>query len=258
MRKVLVLQHVAHELLGTLNPILKEHKLKIRYVNFERTPEAEPDILGYNGLVVLGGPMGVYEADKHPHIVHELRVIEDALKMDIPVLGICLGAQMIAQVLGAHVGPNPIKEIGWHRVDFNSDAKKTPFFKNFNDSEMIFQLHGDSFEIPDSCVHLASAEACGGQAFRYGKKVHGLQFHIEVDEPMIKRWMKIPIIMEDMKKHDYVASRDEILKDTTAHIDRSMELSRQCFQAFVELFELPDQPEILGSGHGKPSGGFGE
>ena len=258
MRKVLVLQHVAHEILGTLNPILKDHKLKIRYVNFERDPSAEPDVLGYNGLVVLGGPMGVYEANKYSHIKHELKVIEDAIKMDIPVLGICLGAQMIAQVLGGKVGPHSKKEIGWHQVDFNEDARKTPFFENFNDSEMIFQLHGDSFEVPDSCVHLASSESCTGQAFRYGKNVHGLQFHIEVDEPMVKRWLKIPFIKEDIEKHDYVPSAEQILVDTGAHIQRSMHLSNQCFQAFVDLFQLPDRPQILGSGHGKPSGGLGD
>ena len=245
MRKVLVLQHVAHEILGTLNPILKENKLKIRYVNFEREPDAQPEIDGYNGLVVLGGPMGVYEAPEYPHLVHEMKLIEQAFKMDIPVLGICLGAQLMAHVLGGKVGPHFQKEVGWHTVDFLQT--EGTLFQGFEKQEMIFQLHGDSFEVPKSCQHLASSEICPGQVFQYGEKAYALQFHIEVDEPMVKRWLKVPVIAEDIKRHTYIPKEEEILNQTKKHIERSMQLSGICFRRFVELFGLPERPELLGS-----------
>lgn len=252
MRKVLVLQHVAHEILGTLNPLLKEHRLKIKYVNFEREPNSTPSIEGYNGLVVLGGPMGVYQSDQYPHVKHELKLIETALKMDIPVLGICLGAQMIAHVLGATVAPHAKKEIGWHKVLFKPEAKSSELFAHFNNDEIIFQAHGDSFDVPKSCTHLAWSEVCEAQAFSYGKKAFGLQFHLEVDEPMIKRWLNVPSIKKDIESLDYVKKPEEILADTVKYIRRSLELSEDCFRSFVELFDLPERPTPLDSGHGKP------
>src|SRR5204863_9872367 len=116
MKKLLVLQHVAHELLGTLNPLLKRSGFRIRYVNFARHPDAQPSLDGYNWLVVLGGPMSVNDADRLPHLTTEMRLIEEALRRNIPVLGICLGAQLIAKTLGADVYPNKEKEIGWYDV----------------------------------------------------------------------------------------------------------------------------------------------
>src|SRR5688572_32749167 len=101
MRKLLVLQHVAHEILGTLNPLLKRAGFRIRYVNFGRHPEAQPSLDGYHGLVVLGGPMSVYEDHRFPHLITEMKLIEDAMQRNLPVLGICLGAQLIAR----HWGP---------------------------------------------------------------------------------------------------------------------------------------------------------
>ncbi len=103
MKKLLVLQHVAHELLGTLNPLLKRAGFRIRYVNFARHPDAQPGLDGYDGLIVLGGPMSVNDSNRLPHLVTELKLIEEAMRREVPILGICLGAQLIAKTLGAAV-----------------------------------------------------------------------------------------------------------------------------------------------------------
>jgi GMP synthase (glutamine-hydrolysing) len=248
MRKVLVFQHVAHKILGTLNPTLKEHGLNMRYVNFEREPNAQPSVEKYNGLIILGGHMGVYEADKYKHIKVEAKLIEDALKKEIPVLGICLGSQILAHVLGSPVRKHEEKEIGWHDVYLTKNGLTDPLFKEFKQREKVFQLHGDTFDIPSSCVHLAESSVCSAQAFRYGDKVYGLQFHLEVDGPMILRWLDHPANKKDIEESGKY-SLEAIREETKEHLERSMELSKETFSTFIELFGLPQRPIRLGSHH---------
>ena len=192
MRRLLVFQHVAHEILGNLDPLLRAAGFRIRYVNFGRQPEAQPDISRYHGLIVLGGPMNCDQHDRHPHLETETRLIRDAIDAGKPVLGICLGAQLIARALGAAVMRNPTKEIGWYELNPTEAGKQDPLFSHFEQTQMIFQWHGDTFDIPRDAVHLASSPDCTNQAFRYGDNVYGLQFHLEVDEPMILRWLHNP------------------------------------------------------------------
>ena len=97
MKKILVFQHVPYEILGTLNPLLKSKKFRIRYVNFGRNPEHIPSVVGYDALIVLGGPMSVYEIERYPHLQTEVEVLRQALDRDIPILGICLGMQLLSK-----------------------------------------------------------------------------------------------------------------------------------------------------------------
>ncbi|MBP9679822.1 MAG: type 1 glutamine amidotransferase [Bacteriovorax sp.] len=251
MRKVLVFQHVAYKILGTLDPTLKEHGLRMRYVNFERNPEEHPSVEKYNGLIILGGHMGVYEADKYTHIKVEMKLIEEALKKNIPILGICLGSQLLAQVLGAQVRKHAEKEIGWHDVDLTLEGMNDPLFSHFNKTQKLFQLHGDTFDVPSSAVHLARSELCPSQAFRYGDKVYGLQFHLEVDSPMIHRWLDNPINQEDIKASKGKYSIEQIRCETDQYIDQSKNLSQKTFSKFIELFELPKRLIQLGARHDK-------
>jgi GMP synthase (glutamine-hydrolysing) len=247
MRKVLVFQHVANKILGTLNPTLKARGLNIRYVNYERTPDEHPSMQKYNGLIILGGHMGVYEADKYKHIRVEMQLIEEALKKDIPILGICLGAQLLAHVLGSNVRKNSEKEIGWYDIDLTQEGLKDPLLSHFKPTEKIFQLHGDTFDIPQSAVHLASSKVCPSQAFRYGEKVYGLQFHLEADEPMIHRWLDNPRNQEEMFSSHKDFSMEKIRQDTHENIAHSLELSKHCFEKFVGLFALKEKPLRLGA-----------
>ena len=131
MKKLLVFQHVPHEILGTLNPLLKRAGFRIRYVNFARHPDAEPSLNGYDGLVVLGGPMSVNDTGRLAHLTIEMKLIEDAMKKNLPVLGICLGAQLIAKTLGADVYANKEKEIGWYDVSPTDHAENDPLLMTF-------------------------------------------------------------------------------------------------------------------------------
>jgi GMP synthase (glutamine-hydrolysing) len=250
MKKILVFQHVAHKILGTLNPTLKQHGLRIRYVNFDRNPEESPSLEKYHGLIILGGYMGVYEADIYKHIKVEMRLIEEALKKNVPILGICLGAQMLAHVLGGNVRKGIEKEIGWYDINLTDEGQKDHLLSHFKKTEKIFQLHGDTFDIPKSAVHLVSSEIFSSQAFRYGEKVYGLQYHLEVDQAMIYRWLENPKNQYEIMNSEGKFSIDKIRAETEHYISHSMHLSRQTFSKFIELFSLKERPVLLGSDDG--------
>jgi GMP synthase (glutamine-hydrolysing) len=236
MKKLLVLQHVSHEILGTLNPLLKRAGFRIRYVNFGRHPDAEPSLDGYHGMIVLGGPMSVNEPRKHPHLRTELKLIEDAMRREIPVLGICLGAQLIAKALGAEVYPSGDKEIGWYDVSPTSQAGEDPLLADFREREKLFQWHGDTFDVPHTAVHLASSELCSNQAFRYTTNVYAFQFHLEVDEPMIHRWLRAPENRIEIAGLRGKIDPERIHIETREHLDRLHELSDRVFSEFIKIF----------------------
>jgi len=249
MKKILVCQHVAYEILGTLNPLFKQNGFRIRYVNFGRFPDLKPKLEGYEGLVILGGPMNTDQEQQYPHLTEEIRKIEQALKIDIPVLGICLGAQLIARALGAKVGRNPQREIGWKEVFLTEEGRGDPVLKNFAANEKIFHWHGDQFEIPKGAVHLAYSQLCENQAFRVGNKIYGFQFHLEVDEPMVERWLQVPERIEELHSISGNNEVQTILKETNQNISRLKELSSQTFGAFIRNFGTPKKHLRLSSKH---------
>ncbi len=238
MKKLLVLQHVAHELLGTLNPLLRGAGFRLRYVNFARHPEAQPSLDGYHGLVVLGGPMSVNDTDRLPHLTTEMKLIEAAMRRNLPVLGICLGAQLIAKTLGAAVYPGKEKEIGWYDVSPTDEAESDPLLAEFQRTEKIFQWHGDTFDIPKSTIHLAFSSLCANQAFRYGVNVYGLQFHLEVDAPMIHRWLRVAENKKEITALGGKIDPERIHQETPDHMRRLQQLSERVFGEFIRLFDI--------------------
>ena len=236
MRRLLVFQHVPHEILGTLDPLLRNAGFRIRYVNFGRQPDVHPNLSRYHGLVVLGGPMNCDQTSHYPHLNTEVEAIKSAIGRGMPVLGICLGAQLIARALGARVVKNPVKEIGWYDLSPTEAGKEDPLFAKLDAVQRIFQWHGDTFDIPHGAVHLATSPDCRNQAFRYGENVYGLQFHLEVDEAMIKRWLHTPINAREIEGLDDPGRADRIRAETREYIDHAVALSNEMFGEFIHLF----------------------
>ena len=192
MSRILVFQHVAAEPLGTLDPLIRRRGHRMRFVNFERQPDACPDIDRYNGLIVLGGPMNVEEQARRVHLRTELKVIERALHQGKPVLGICLGAQLLAHALGAVVVRHREPEIGWYDLETTVAGQADTVLRGFGPRVPVFQWHSRTFAIPHGAVHLASTATCVNQAFRYAGNAYGFQFHLEVDQALIERWVGLP------------------------------------------------------------------
>jgi GMP synthase (glutamine-hydrolysing) len=247
MRRMLVFQHVPYEILGTLDPLLRDAGFRIRYVNFGRQGDARPDIRRYHGLVVLGGPMNCDETARYPHLATETEAIRTAIERGMPVLGICLGAQLIARALGAQVRGNAEKEIGWYDVSPTPEGLRDPVFGHFSATEKIFQWHGDTFDIPDGAVHLASSATCRNQAFRYGDNVYALQFHLEVDEPLITRWLHTPAMGRECVGAGF--HPENIVTQTRQYIARSLALGRTAFGQFIRMFHTRQRRMLLSSRH---------
>lgn len=236
MAKLLVCQHVPFEILGTLNPLFKRSGFRIRYVNFGRQPDAEPSLDGYQGLVILGGPMNANQIGRYPHLHTEVHLVQAAVERGMPILGICLGAQLIAKALGAEVKGNQKKEIGWYDVSPTEAGKRDPLLRHFGGKEKIFQWHGDTFEVPRGAVHLASSPACSNQAFRIRANVYGLQFHLEVDERMVERWLNVPMHKKEIESLKGEIDPQVIRQETKLYIERLKRLSEKTFGEFIKLF----------------------
>ena len=181
MAKIYVLQHHPVENLGTIADALEGAALAWQYVRVNEGQPVPHDMKGAGGLIVMGGPMGVYQTDRYPWLRDEMALINDSIKRNLPVLGICLGAQILAAALGAKVERNAKgKEIGWHPIKLEDAAKEDRLCRNLPDTLTPFHWHGDIFALPEGAVSLAKSEKTPCQMFRYGDKAYGIQFHFEV------------------------------------------------------------------------------
>ncbi len=187
--KVTAFRHLFSEGLGSLGQIIEKAGGSYQYIDTYREDFENFDPLLPDLLIVLGGTPGVYQADDYPFLKTEMKLMEQRLKKDLPTLGICLGSQMMAQILGGKVYKGPKgSEIGWFEVKVNDAGSKTPV-RHFDSSQThLLQWHGDTFDLPKDATLLASSEKYQNQAFSYGKNALGLQFHSEVTPAMLKGW----------------------------------------------------------------------
>lgn len=247
MPRLLVFQHVASEPAGTLDPFLRGSGFRIRYVNFERTPDADPDPRRYDGLVVLGGSMNVDQADDFPHLNTEVELLKEALAREMPVLGICLGAQLLASALGAEVHPAPVREIGWYPLQPTPAAGEDALLRHVTHGQHVFQWHSYTFALPPGAVHLASTATCANQAFRHGSTAYGLQFHPEVDQGLITRWLSVPANREELEASLEADHARQVHADTHSYIGAATAASTRLFGDFAALFRRRPRYRELGS-----------
>lgn len=231
MSAVYVIQHVAVETPGLIAEALKARNIALDFIRpFKGEPI--PRRLGdHAGLVVMGGPMGVYEQDEYPFLRREIRLIEDALSERRPVLGICLGSQLLAAALGAPVTRGPQKELGWHPVTLSRAAARDTLWRGLPKSFTAFHWHGDVFELPDAATPLASSTLTEHQAFRYGDSAYGLLFHLEMTEQIIRRVMRT--FRRDLR--EVCLTERDVLENATAHLPRLQTIGPRVFSRWSAL-----------------------
>ena len=176
---------MAFEGAGTLEPVFKERGIALRYLQAgvdDLLPVKDADL-----VLVLGGPIGIYEFERYPFLKDELAIVEEVVKQETPVVGICLGAQALATVLGARVYPGTETELGWDQLILTEEGKASP--PGVLEGLHVLNWHGDTFDLPAGATRLASTPITPNQAFSYGPKVLSLQFHVELPERDIERWL---------------------------------------------------------------------
>lgn len=181
MARVHYLQHVPFEGLGSIEPWMQQHEHTIHCTRLYDN-ESLPEVRDVDWLIIMGGPMGIYDYDQHPWLKAEKQFIRACIDTNKTVLGICLGGQLIADVLGSKVTAGTEKEIGWFPIDVTDAGLATPIGKVLSEAKTVFHWHGDTFALPAGATHLCRSDACENQGFLYQEKVLGLQFHLETTQ----------------------------------------------------------------------------
>ena len=223
---VIAFRHVPFEDLGRIADALAAHQVECEYADLYRDRASPPDADAAAGLIFMGGPMSVN--DDLPYLRREEEFIRRAVAQGKPVLGVCLGAQLIARSLGARVYRNPAKEIGWFEIELAPAAADDGLFRGLPVRETVFHWHGETFDLPPGAVLLASSERCRHQAFRVGSSVYGLQFHPEVTPEMIADWFRQDANCGDLREIDAPI-------DPSLYASRLAELSRTLFGRWCGL-----------------------
>lgn len=229
MASVLVIQNTRNEGIATLGKLFEEDGFSITTVlaKKEKIPSIDPRV-----IVILGAPESAN--DDLPYLKEELTLIQNAVKNNIPVLGICLGSQLIAKAFGAKVYKGKRKEIGfYHDIEFDSTTKSR-LFQGIQSPATVFHWHGDTFDLPDNAIRLAHSKDYQNQAIKVGSAV-GIQFHLEVDEPTIQSWLDKS--KEELSSVPYIRP-EEIAQSIPQNIDVIQNNMRIFYQNFKSEFNL--------------------
>lgn len=178
MPRVGVLQHFACEHAGVFGEALRTAGHEVVHVRLDEGA-AVPSAGAFDGWLVMGGPMNVDETGAYPYLAPERALLAELIRLDRPVIGVCLGAQLLARTAGARVYPHRPREIGLFDVTLTEAGREDPLFGLLDDPQEVFQWHGDTFDLPAAAVQLARSQRFEQQAFRLGRRVYGVQFHLE-------------------------------------------------------------------------------
>jgi GMP synthase-like glutamine amidotransferase len=187
--RIYCVKHVEDEGPGLIGEFFRDLGVEVVELNLQRGDRLPESLESTAGVVVLGGPMNVYEEEEYPFLKEEGLFIKQVLREEVPFLGICLGGQLLAKACGGAVTKSPHKEIGWYEVELTREGRRDSLFRGLPATLSVFQWHGDTFAVPPGGVLLATGKLCRNQAFRMGSCAYGLQFHAEVTADMVKGWM---------------------------------------------------------------------
>jgi GMP synthase-like glutamine amidotransferase len=233
MANICVLKHFWCEGPGAFDDALRQAGHRLVTVNLYEG-ESVPQAGDYDAWLIMGGPMNVDEVDQHPYLLPERRLIAELIRRDRPMLGICLGAQLIARAAGARVYARRPKEIGLFQVELTADAVDDPLFGGLPSPLEVFQWHGDTFDLPADAVWLARSARYEHQAFRLGRRVYALQFHLEVTPATADQWYRD---WEQELAELPAGERRPAAAELAASLDRQIGLAYKLVERWVGLFD---------------------
>jgi GMP synthase (glutamine-hydrolysing) len=190
LKRVLLLQHVWDNHKGYVGQLLDEYSIPYDVIDVEH--EIIPDAKQYTAVIAFGGSQHIYMADDYPYLAQEREMLRTVVEQDIPFLGICLGAQLLADTFGGKVRQHSLAEFGFLKVQLTEQGKHDPLFTDLPGEQRVFHWHEDTFDLPVGATLLATSEATENQAFRYGRRAYGLQYHIEIDDNTLSTWLYDP------------------------------------------------------------------
>lgn len=231
---ILIIKHISIEGPGIIEDYLRECKREYGIVELDKGEILPSTLDGVDAIISLGGPMGAYEDDKYKFLRQECEFLKSAQENKIPILGICLGAQLLAKALGAEVKKAPQVEIGWYRVNLTQRGRTDPLFRGIGEELLVFQWHEDQFDIPEGGNLLAYSIPCFNQAFRFGENAYGLQFHIEVTPGMIELWFEKYSEDEELKLID----KDEIISFAEENYRAFLTQAEKILSNFLKIVDF--------------------
>lgn len=240
--KILIVKHVENEGAGLIEEIFQTDGWNLETVELSTGGTLPKNLEGIAGVVILGGPMNVYEESKYPFLKDEDRLIRKVLIEEIPFLGICLGAQLLAKTCGALVNKAPEKEMGWYTITLTEEGEKDSLFRGCSNRLAVFQWHEDTFDVPKGGDLLAVGKICRNQVFRIGNYAYGLQCHTEITPDMVEDWTRgeevnvdVATILSDTRRlcQDFTNQAIQLFSNFKQMIDSSLRI-RRVIKIFVE------------------------
>lgn len=235
---ILCIKHIGIEGPDTLGAFFERQRLRVQTVELQDGDPLPEDFDNLEAVVSLGGPMNVYEEDKYPFLRAEHEFLKKIVAREIPFIGICLGAQLLAKACGAKVRQSPEKEIGFLPVRLTGDGRRDPLFEGLPGKIDVFHWHEDMFELPPGSALLASSRGCPHQAFKVGSCAYGLQFHVEVTDRAINEWADAYFSPEDSSRAE---QKRVMLADYRKKEDLFRRAADTVYRNFLGIMSLRNQ-----------------
>lgn len=229
MKTVLCIRNDPDDTLGITRAVLAEHGVDVLVVSAFAAEVGWPSVDQIAGLIVFGGEMNVDEVERHPHLLTQRRLMAQAIESGTPLLGVCLGAQMLARALDARVYRAPVRELGFRPVTLTEEGRHDPLLSAFQSGDRVFQWHQDTFDLPEGATLLATGDEVYAQAFRAGDHAWGIQFHFEVNAEGVEAWLKVsdPGFFDSWGR-----TADSVRDELRVHLADQQRRSRRLFAAF--------------------------
>jgi GMP synthase (glutamine-hydrolysing) len=231
MRPLLCVRHQESAPLGIIEDVLSETGLDWRYLDVWGKAEAVPRAADISGLIVLGGEMNADDLDSYPFLRSVRTLMEEAVRAELPVLGVCLGAQILTRAMGAVVTPSPIREIGFLAVKATEAGMSDAVLEPFAPESSVFQFHEDECELPAAAELLFEGETVAVQAFRVGERAYGVQFHFEVTRGVIADWCDETPDLEQT----WGTSKSDILDEAGEHLESQQRAGKEATRRFLSI-----------------------